>query len=75
MAKQSESTVNTCQAHCVFGQQIDVPTEAPIAALAPELPLTIRLAVPHIPASAETFTLFASGAAPPPLLLFSRFLI
>lgn len=75
MAKQSGSNVNVCESHCVFGQQVDVPTAAPIAATAPTVVLMIRQAAPSVPAGAARSSLVARAAAPPPLLLFSRFLV
>ena len=75
MAKQSGSTLNVCLAHCDFGQQVDVHTDAPTAAIAPQVGLTVRPVRPLIPVDPESLSLIASVAAPPPLLLFSRFLI
>ena len=75
MSMTTGSTFNVCEAHCVAGQQVGVHTEAPIAAIAPQPALTVRLVDPRISARADTRSPPASAAAPPPLLLFSRFLI
>jgi hypothetical protein len=75
MAKQSDSTINVCVSHCDFGQQVDAHADAPAAAISPQPPLLIRPVGPLIPASGEHWSLPAALAAPPPQLLFSRFLI
>ena len=75
MAKQFDSSLNVCLSHCDFGQQVDVHTDVPTAAIAPQVALTIRLAVSHVCTNVDGTTLLASLAAPPPQLLFSRFLI
>lgn len=75
MSRTTGSTFNVCEAHCVVGQQVDVHTEAPMAAIAPQPALTVRLVDPRISARADARSPSAAASAPPPLLLFSRFLI
>jgi hypothetical protein len=75
MAKKSGSTLNVCVSHCDFGQQVDAHADVPIAAIAPQPPLLIRPVGRLIPTSGEHLALLAALAAPPPQLLFSRFLI
>jgi hypothetical protein len=75
MAKILASTVNACVSHCELGQQVDVYGDAPMASVAPRPPLVVRLVGPLIPTSGEHSSLVAALAAPPPQLLFSRFLI
>jgi hypothetical protein len=74
MAKQSGSTLNLCLSHCQLGQQVDVHAGAPTAAIAPQPPLTVQ-PVDQLVAATESASLVVPLAAPPPQLLFSRFLI
>jgi hypothetical protein len=75
MAKQAVDTLNACLSHCDFGQQVDVQTDAPVAATAPQAALTIRLTDARIRTDVVSFSLFARAAGPPAQLVFSRFLI
>src|SRR5439155_3154868 len=75
MAKRSGSPINVCVSHCDFGQQIDAQADAPTAAIVPHLPLIIRPVASRVPVNCDNWSRFASLAAPPPQLLFSRFLI
>jgi hypothetical protein len=64
-----------CDSHCAFGQQIDVQSDAPVAAIAPQSALTIRIALSIMPPSLDTIARHARSTAPLVSLLFSRFLI
>ena len=44
MAKRSGSTVNVCQSHCLAGQHVYGQADAPTASIAPQVPLTVRVA-------------------------------
>jgi hypothetical protein len=66
--------VNVCESHCVYGQQIDVHSDAPVAAIAPQPALTVRVPPPMVPRSFDTIALHARSTAPPLSILFSRFL-
>ena len=75
MAKRAAANGKVCDAHCAYGQQIDVQPDAPLAPMVPQPALTVRV-VPSIPRpSFETTSLHARSTAPPVSLLFSRFLI
>jgi hypothetical protein len=75
MAKRSGSTANVCQSHCLAGQHVYGQADVPSASIAPQVPLTVRLADEFIPARFTTSSLAPLATAPPPQLRFSRFLI
>ena len=66
--------VNVCESHCAYGQQIDVQSDAPVAAIAPQPALTVRVPLPVVLRSFDTTALHARSTAPPLSILFSRFL-
>src|SRR5260370_11012883 len=53
MAKLAGSNTNVCQSHCVAGEQVDTPAQAPAAALWPQPALTVRVADPQFVKSAD----------------------
>jgi len=75
MAKRSGSTPNVCQLHCLAGQHVYGQVDVPSASIAPQVALTVRVADEYIPAHITTSSLAPLATAPPPQLLFSRFLI
>lgn len=75
MAKQAGASVKVCESHCAAGNQVGTHAEAPAAALAPHPALTVRAILPAVPVAVAASTLSAVSAAPPPLILFTRFLI
>jgi hypothetical protein len=66
--------VNVCESHCAYGQQIDFQSDAPVAAIAPQPALTVRVPPQITPRSFDTVGLQARSTAPPLSILFSRFL-
>jgi hypothetical protein len=64
-----------CAAHCQADAQVDSGTITPVPLLGPQLALSISVAAAVLIRLATTSPLFARGAAPPPLILFSRLLI
>jgi len=66
---------NCCQAYCTAGQQIDTHANSPVAAVAPQPALTIRVADAATLTARGAWPVPAPNATPPPLLLCSRFLI
>jgi hypothetical protein len=75
MAEEAAALPNLCQAHCQASHQIDSQLQAPAAAIAPPLALTVTLSDTVVPASAEPFLLRAFGGTSPPSILFSRLLL
>lgn len=75
MAKRVATNAKVCDSHCAYGQQIDVQPDAPVAAIAPQPPLTVGVVSLIVPRSLDTIFLDARSTAPPVSLLFSRFLI
>lgn len=75
MAKQGNSSANTCWAHCYAGPQVDADDYAPAPLVAPQTALLVRLADPGLPNLVPAQWLLPFIAAPPPQLRFSRFLI
>jgi hypothetical protein len=75
MAKRAASTGNVCDSHCAYGQQIDVQSDAPVAAIAPQPALTIAVMSSIVQLPLDAIFLHARSTAPPVSLLFSRFLI
>jgi hypothetical protein len=75
MAKRVAANAKVCESHCAFGQQIDVQPDAPVAAIAPQPALTVRVISSIAQPSFDTIFLDARSTAPPVALLFSRFLI
>ena len=69
------TNANVCESHCVYGQQIDVQSDAPVAAIAPQPALSARVPQPIAPRSFRTIALHARSTAPPLSILFGRFLI
>ena len=67
--------VNVCESHCAYGQQIDVQSDAPVVAIAPQPALTVRVPQPIAPRSFHAIALHARSTAPPFAVLFGRFLI
>jgi hypothetical protein len=65
---------NLCQAHCQAVVQIDATT---VVAVNPHVPPALQVVVVHdaLPASAWLEPLAAKSAAPPPQLLYARFLV
>ena len=75
MAKRVAVNANACQSHCAYGQQIDGHPDAPVAAIAPQPALTVRVMSSIVQPSLDTMFLHARSTAPPVSLLFRRFLI
>ena len=75
MAKHPAANANVCQSHCTYGHQIDVQPDAPVAAIAPQPALTVRLLPSRGETSLDAMLPPARNTAPPFSLLFSRFLI
>jgi hypothetical protein len=75
MAKRVAANAKVCESHCAFGQQIDVQPDAPVAAIAPQPALTVRVVPSIVQPSLDTTFFHARSTAPPVSLLFSRFLI
>ena len=75
MAKQGNSSANTCWAHCYAGPQVDADDYAPAPLVAPQTALLVRLADPGLPNLVPAQWLLPFIAAPPPQLRFSRLLI
>jgi hypothetical protein len=75
MAKRGTTNGNVCDAHCAYGQQIDVQPDVPTAAIAPQPALTVRIVWSMVCTLHESTALDARSTAPPVSLLFSRFLI
>jgi hypothetical protein len=74
-AKGATANVKVCDSHCAYGQQIDVQSDAPVAAIAPQPALTVSVVSPAVRPLLETIFVHARSTAPPVSLLFSRFLI
>jgi hypothetical protein len=64
---------NACEVHCMQGAQPDAPAAMP--APAPASMLVVAMPCEVLPLSAAQAPLDARSAAPPPQLLFSRYLI
>ena len=75
MAKRVAANGKVCDSHCAYGQQIDVHPDAPVAAIAPQPALTIRIVLSIAQPWLDTTSLHVRSSAPPVSLLFSRFLI
>jgi hypothetical protein len=75
MAKYTTANANVCQSHCTYGQQIDVQPHAPVAAIAPQPALTVRVMSSPGGTSVNANLPRAQSTAPPLSVLFSRFLI
>lgn len=75
MVGHTAANANVCQSHCTYGQQIDVHPDAPVAAIAPQPALTVRVTSSSDETSLDTTFLRARSTAPPVSLLFSRLLI
>src|SRR5207244_8465072 len=75
MAKHAAANAKLCESHCAYGQQIDVQLDAPVATIAPQPALTVRILTSIVPRSLGTASLHARSTAPPLSLLFGRFLI
>jgi hypothetical protein len=75
MAKRAAVNAKVCESHCAFGQQIDVQPDTPVAAIAPQPALTVRVMSSIGQPSFDTIFLHARSTAPPVSVLFSRFLI
>jgi hypothetical protein len=75
LAHKAKDNANVCESHCLTGQQVDTQTDAPAAAIAPRLALTLRAVDPSAARTRDLSSLPALGAAAPPLLRFSRLLI
>jgi hypothetical protein len=75
MAKRVVKNAKVCDSHCAYGQQIDVQSDAPVAAIAPQPALTVGVVSLPVLGSLDTIFLHARSTAPPISLLFSRFLI
>jgi len=75
MAERAAANTNVCEAHCAYGQQIDVHPDAPVAPIAPQPALTVAVMQSIVGPSLDTVFLYARSTAPPVSVLFSRFLI
>ena len=75
MVKRVGVNAKVCDSHCAYGQQIDVQTDAPVAAIAPQPALTVVVVSPITRRSLDPIFLHARSTAPPVSLLFSRFLL
>jgi hypothetical protein len=73
--KPAPANGRICVAHCQADAQVDSGTMTPVPPLGPQLALSVSVAAPVLIRFATTSPLFARGAAPPPLILFSRLLI
>jgi hypothetical protein len=69
------TNANVCESHCVQGQQIDAQSDTPIAAIAPQPALAVRVPQPIAARSFDSIALHARSTAPPLSVLFGRFLI
>lgn len=45
MATRAAANAKVCESYCAYGQQIDVQPDPPVAAIAPQPALTVRLGV------------------------------
>jgi hypothetical protein len=74
--KPAAAHAKVCEAHCTYGKRIDGRQDAPVAVIAPQATLTIRVisSLVHLRLNRGIF-LSARSVAPPVSLLFSRFLI
>ena len=70
----SRASANVCESHCTHGQQIDAEADVPVATIAPQPALTVRVPPPIVLRSFDTTALHARSTAPPLSILFSRFL-
>ena len=75
MAKRIAVNAKVCDSHCAYGQQIDVQTDAPVAAIAPQPALNVDVVSMTVLDSLDPIFLHARSTGPPVSLLFSRFLI
>jgi hypothetical protein len=75
LIKKLRGNANCCEACCTSGQQIDTCDDAPVAAVAPQPALTIRVAEAATVRAKGAGSVPAPNAIPPPLLRFSRLLI
>ncbi|MEP6610219.1 MAG: hypothetical protein ABJA83_16300 [Burkholderiaceae bacterium] len=74
MAKHGSADAKVCDSHCAYGLQIDVPTDAPVAAISPQPALTVGdVSSRTVLGSLDSSFLHARSTAPPVSLLFSRF--
>src|SRR5206468_2161853 len=71
---QGEDPVALCHFHCKGDPQIDAHADAPTAPIAPQPALMVVTRDQRLPASAAMTLLPVRSSAPPPLILFSRFL-
>ena len=75
MVKRVAVNAKVCDSHCAYGLQIDVQTDAPVAAIAPQPALTVGVVSLTVLGSLHPIFLHARTTAPPVSLLFSRFQI
>ncbi|HEX7272695.1 MAG TPA: hypothetical protein VF420_11155 [Casimicrobiaceae bacterium] len=75
MAGHTDSTVNVCQSHCLADQQTQGQADVPLPGIAPQPALVIRIAEARLTTGALALTAVTPAAAPPPQLLYNRFLI
>ena len=68
------ASATVCESHCTYGQQIDIQPHAPVAAIAPQPGLTIRVVPAIVSPSPRPIFLQARSTAPAFSLLFGRFL-
>jgi hypothetical protein len=64
-----------CDAHCLPRAQVDKGADVRIAAMAPAIPLVVRLAQPETPIEVRATPPLVRIASPPLSLLFGRLLI
>jgi len=74
MEMAAAADAKVCESHCAHGQQIDLQPDAPVAAIAPQLALTVDVASSTAPRSFDKTFIYARSNAPPVSILFSRFL-
>jgi hypothetical protein len=74
MGGHSGSAINACGAHCLADQQTQAHAQVPTAAIAPQSALLVRLDEGLAIAGRTASFRGWPSAAPPPQLLYSRFL-
>ena len=74
MEMAAAADAKVCESHCAYGHQIDMQPDAPVAAIAPQLALTVEVASSTAPRSFDKTFIYARSTAPPVSILYSRFL-
>lgn len=74
-SSHSNPAPSACESHCYADQQVQGQADVPTASIAPQPALIARLAEAPVPAFFMASSLAQPAGAPPPQLLFVRFLI